>query len=675
MSVLLSEIIQTAPKFSFFDELITIPTDTSLQAHDFIKINKIIDDIGLYLKELHILFVQIYESKIDSINDVEWYFEGKYEINELVRSIDNVESIISKLLIVIDSAENSNHIHFNHLLNKFEETNDLLFEVKKFLILFKRKVDISINYKELTDITIQSLNKEVEDCLKLFIQLQDYKLIPNNIPKFNLEEVISKMKINKISNNFTMKSINLPTFNDLDNSMYQNYTNLEFKIEPLRVSIDFLPLRIQEFKSICSKGKQPFPNLLEEIDNLYDSLISKWEYLMNEIKVFKVELIDFKWNEIFIYLIEEIVKIINNLLEEFSQNPSKNITKKIGDNYKLCINTMTMIKSAVKENIINNSKIIDLFNNQLIVKWNELNDILTTNKRSEDIFEIHHDSNLRSFQTKKRNVSRVTTSPIKNPNEPAGLGIDLGIEVEDNVIPLSIKHPDKIRDIQKSFQIPKSRNLLNEFKLKDEDEETLVSNMADLSVVKTPERINRNDMNVPISDLRINKGFISKIPKLIKNYIQRNGIKARPLIYDKNTKIPIIDKSHPRFQKHLATLNSMNVDHNPTDVNSQFNSPKQLYSPITFQRPRSLTRTRTRSNSRPISPTPRFNSRHSSKTFLSPVNLGLTPQLGNTPNLSYPQSSPSYNSTSPDRPTSSIGSRFDDEHLLQPLKHIKPAWR
>ncbi|GEQ69936.1 hypothetical protein JCM33374_g3612 [Metschnikowia sp. JCM 33374] len=53
-----------------------------------------------------------------------------------------------------------------------------------------------------------------------------------------------------------------------------------------------------------------------------------------------------------------------------------------------------------------------------------------------------------------------------------------------------------------------------------------------------------------------------------------------------------------------------------------------------------------------------------------------------TPNLSYTKAAPSeavspvsWNSTSPERPRSSMGSRFDEIHLTQPLKSVKRPWK
>ena len=157
-NIVLSQIVNSTPRSSFFDELIEIPNNTVLLSHDLFKINKIVDDIFGYLSELLTMFRELRNEKRVT-EDKRWFFEGRDGIYELVQNIENIDSIISQLLGTVDA-----HAHglpdFTSMLGKFEETSDLLLEVKKFLIVFKKKVDIAINFVEINDDIIETLTWE-----------------------------------------------------------------------------------------------------------------------------------------------------------------------------------------------------------------------------------------------------------------------------------------------------------------------------------------------------------------------------------------------------------------------------------------------------------------------------------------------------------------------------------
>ena len=99
---------------------------------------------------------------------------------------------------------------FTSMLGKFEETSDLLLEVKKFLIVFKKKVDIAINFVEINDDIIETLTWETEQCIDIYRKLlKGHEVIQpqaTSVSKFNLEVIISKMKINNLtSTNFSSR--------------------------------------------------------------------------------------------------------------------------------------------------------------------------------------------------------------------------------------------------------------------------------------------------------------------------------------------------------------------------------------------------------------------------------------------------------------------------------------
>ncbi|WEJ92871.1 karyogamy protein kar9 [Yamadazyma tenuis] len=534
----------SAPRFSFFEELIQIPSpESELPNHQVHTINKIVDDIGLYLKELQSIFSQIKMSHVEATVGLEWYYEGKDQIHQLSHNLTNIDSMLTRLLVVLEAAETSKHIEFNHLLNKFEESTDLLLEVKKSMIVIKRKTEISINYKELEETTMWTLNNEIEECLKMFLKLKDLRaLSPSTQHKsLSLPEILQRMQTDGSRG---LRSVSLPTSSEVDESINTEFGNLESRLEPLKVSINFLPLRIEEFERMSSSW---FPEAIATIHQSQTKLMSRWYYFLGDLQQFKKETIDAKWNTIFEFLISRASEIIDGLVIDFEQKANRKISKKIGENYKLCSSTISIVKESVVEKLLNDPEIIHNFNDQLLDKWNLLNDILMRNQKYDDAvnFASSEFTRLKSLQIARTSHSPVravsVTSPVKlhlqeNDVVP-GLGIDLGIDVENSHVPFSIKNSTKVRDFQQRYTIPKSTkpNLLQEFKLskntsKEDDEETLVT--------KTPKLGALTELmeSVKLSEHRPSQHekLPSRIPQIVKNYTQLG--------------LPFVPKKTPHFK-------------------------------------------------------------------------------------------------------------------------------
>lgn len=713
----LSDIVNSTPRFSFFGELIDIPASNSnLLQHDFYRINKIIDDISGYLGELVVIFKELRNSSINMNDDLDWFYEGRDGIYDLIRNVESLDSIISQLLTIVDGTKN--HANVGSLLVKFEGTSDLLLDVKKYLIVYKKKVDIAINFKELNKNIIQSLIKEMERCIKNFIKLLELKVSSpkRHLAKFNLEVITLKMRINSLtSTNISMRSLRLPTFNDLDEYLYNEYLSLESRIKPLKVSLDYLPLKIEEFNMSCrsvSNGNL-FAGSIAEVDSYYKDLIKKWDYLLNELQKLKRDSLDTKWNEIFTYLINEIILkcdfLIETLLDKNTQD--KIITDEIGSIYKLCSNSITLISKAFSESTIDQPALATLFNDNLLPKWHALSDMISNSLKPPvaSIFPCNslsgEDANntLKTYHTIKRSPTpEILNKESFHKKLENGLGIDLGIDVASSNIPFSIQKKDRVRNyVNPSSDSGKNlkQSLMNaidedsvkqDIKLidnnadtfRDDDEITLVNS-------KTPKlAFDMDGINHKVSKLKIHENLetenlwnnllnthtchSSRIPIMVDDYIQL-GLRVIKKVLIPNcesSRIPTISPNHPVFNDSperqniaislkpplfLMNRSLSSIHPSPTPTRSLIQSDDENI----FRKP-----SRKPSIIRNIS-------RQPSGQFTRPLSsLSQT----TTPKLTCTQT-PTYRSTSPDRPPSSIGSRFEDKHLIHPLKSQKPDWK
>ncbi|RLV94756.1 hypothetical protein JA1_001545 [Spathaspora sp. JA1] len=533
--LVLSEILSLTRKFSFFEELINIPQPPcTLSNRDIFKCGKLLSDIHTYLVELVKILKLVSEASSEysnnsNVNILDWYFEGKEGVFDLLRNIDSIESILNQLILVFE--ENNNQIP-QDLVASFHQTNEILLDVKKRIILFKRNLDLAINYQEINQGIIKCLITEIEDCIKNIFKLREIKISSpkRNLPKFNLDDIISKMKINDFTSNVSLKSIRLPTFNDLDERLYLEYLELESKINPLKISLNIVPIKIEEFNSMCL-GQ--FKQARQEIFTSYESMDTKWTYLQQQMSLIKHETIDVKWNEIFQYLIEEIEEQCQYIIEEIkcsslSSSPSTHssqsslLTEGIASTYKQCSNTITIITKAFNEGIITQENLVDLFNNNLLPKWKQACDLIQDSNKANrhKSMPISSSSGFKSFQT----GSRHSFDGAKVKSEIGG--IDIGLDIEPVSVPFSISKPDRVKSFIDSGVT--GENLQQ--KLKD--------------VSKDYNQFNSAAFFNKIISRKCN--FQSKIPRIFTNYHEL----GHPIIEKKinlNCKIPEINFTHPVF--------------------------------------------------------------------------------------------------------------------------------
>lgn len=627
LDITLSRILATTPKFTSFDELIP-PTSQSLLLHEVFVLNKIIDDVHKYLQQVNAVL-----SSIVPQEELNWYYEGRDQVASIVDNIDSLERTISRLLNIIDGTTDFK-ISTSLTLSKFEDTSNVLMDIKKYVIIYKKKVEVAKNYKEIKENIMKSLSHEIDNCLELASKLLATKL---SASKLNLDAITAKI-FNDLVHCHSLKSIRLPTINGSDELIYNEYLSLEERINPLGISLDILPLKIEEFDAMC--GGKLFPRERFDVLTAYDKLSQAWNSLRNIMKVLKRECVDAQWNEIFKNLISETILKCNTLTKSL-ENANSYVTDDIGSMYKLCSNTISIIGNAFKENLITDIKLVSMFNDNLSTKWQVANDMMT---RFTEMQAFH--------------------SRLGSPELGTSMGLDLGVDVNTSNVPYSIQKKDKVQDFfNPSNPALKTRRRGLRFSLQSfNDLDTMVEDddASTLVTHKTPkigggggqERflvplfpISHNDFD---ASTFLNKLATtvplkpSNIPIIQPDYFKRGlPITKKKYLDYKASRLPSISPNHPVFNspdRKRESKQSFFFNNNELLLTGK------LGSPIRQNHKRILSLSEEASNKRPTS-------------LLRDMKV---------PNLSHKNSIQAfYNSTSPERPTSSLGSRFDAAHLLQ----------
>lgn len=722
-SLRISYIFSGRPQFSFFEELISLPEDgTSVLLHDFIKINKLVEDICLYLGSLNSLFRELKAAEEQYAKQLGWYYEGRDQIQNLSQNMENIDSIISRILALIETSKRF-HEHEN-VLSQIERASDMLLEVKKHIIVLKKKVDVAVIYEELNETIMASLLREIEDCIKWYMRILEIKMSSptKHLPKFNMEEVIAKMRINDVTKStFTTKSIQPPTFDEVDAIFYKDYLSLKERLAPIKVSLQYLPIKIEEFKFVCqSLG----PNAYLE-DSIYEteirqkSLFERWTYLLLKMSQLKVNVIDTKLSQVFSFLMHEISSKCDELSIKLQINDATVNIDEIGATYKICCNSITLLSKAFLEETITDEALANYFNDTILTKWQAVSDLLSDVGNLSDSNTITKSgSDKRDVTMRSYNIKPFVTDIKQHKKPNNSLGIDLGLGVASTKVPYSIEKKDRVKNVLKENVDNSAKRSLkdtlvsigstddndnendNEETLmrkktnrhslmtnvsaetmftKEDDEVTLVSNktpnfpvLSCMSPIKEPLEV--KDI-FEVKELRESlpcesrQTKNSKIPIIDKNYIEL-GLPIIPKRLQPEcgrSKIPIL-KPNLSYEKNF--LKSNNVKSLGPTVHMPYTEPKGRWQP-------SPTPVREQISSTPnILTKVRRPARAVSATALEYSRQESVPTLNllKTPSLTLPIS-PAYRSTSPDRPSSSVDSRFDEKHLVQPIKLRKPSWK
>lgn len=698
----LSTLLARAPPLLIVPDLVEKPTGSLLVLqYDFFKIAKVVDDICVHLQSVVRVLTHIEHCMANdpSCGDLGWFCDGREAINSLLNDAAAVDAIIAQLLPQIDLALNAPHQKTYLLLAKFETTANLLLDAKKHIFTVKRSVDVAINYRELTENIMGSLEDEIGLCLRKFSEIRQLKLSSprRHLPKFDLATIVSKMQVHdlSLSTNYSVKSMQLPTFSEIDHTLYSEYLAVEARIAPLNVSLDFLPMKTGEFRSMCGTL---YPDAVSYVDRSYERVIEKWESLQSELAGLKKESLDKKWNEIFAYLIQEVgakSEAVSKTLLEQKRNvtPEELITDEIGSSYKLCSNLITLINRAFVEKVITEADLIKQFNEILLPKWETLNQLVSnTSSKTPDVLpsprtEFQLDSNgLRKFQTVKRDITppekitKNTTSTVLN-----GLGLDLGMDIKSisSQVPFSIQQKERVKDFigtnpsdEKKRSLKQALMRLNGTDSKDhngdedDDAATLVHNptpkldiFSSRDSIVIRDRLSKLRISTDIDDLfeRLKKTpQRSRLPSITADYIKLGlpVLKKKQFAGSQRTRIPSISPNHPVFMSPEKTKQRPKQER-LLDPPQFLMKPDGPDSADFFRKPHGKVRV--------ISTPTRLNSA-----------AGKFGTLSNTPNLQFRASSSperSYMSTSPERPSSSLGSRFEEAHLMAPVSTSRRGQR
>ncbi|CZR50913.1 related to MUC1 Extracellular alpha-1,4-glucan glucosidase [Phialocephala subalpina] len=414
---------------------------------------------------------------LDGEDDVEWAAAGGREgLAEVDNAITRFEELINVYVSAIESLQSRADIATvpaDELKKVVLQVETILAEwekIKKTLKAVKNSVEIAMEWEELWDTVLGDIGNEMDVLARLVFEMEEKRhkslmaetggeggLDINELETIVEETPPSKTRLHA-NNRFSVpasfplspSSPNPATMVQDDSSLLALFA----RMQPLRASLDFLPMRLSTFHY---RAEKIFPSACEELETRRDGLESSWKKLEKDAESLRRELGEDRWVLVFRgagrqaqKMYESVERSVTKLKEAVDagahlQNPAS-MGKKIESyeakkiHYGPAIErVLSIIERGVKDRLTVNGEILRL-HSEMQRKWEAL---------KEQMAEL--DQNLDEIQADKKNqqLRDSISSMLSNDRSTVGSLYDTpGSSPASSVVMTGLTGPEQMAPIQ-----------------------------------------------------------------------------------------------------------------------------------------------------------------------------------------------------------------------------------
>lgn len=665
--------------------------EQGLLIYELSKLQTILREVETYLDGVIDLLGRVEDETLD------WFHKERDLIRTLLKEVSLIELFVALAMTlprILDEED---------VLDLLKHITDQTARAKQVSLQAQTAVSIAAQYHEIRYDNIEDIHREVSACGGLYKSLVDVKLSEDLPSDLTVENIVSKVKLNGSNLSTSIQTPKVMAFTEDEEAFFEKFEQFETRCKPTSVSIQFLEHLVKQFNLSCGVL---FPSAIADVNHDYDMLRKAWRKVLNDFNNLRDSAVNQRWRQLCLFLIDHMVLKLDKIQQELQSNRgSQEISDELSISFKTCSNANTLLHKAMIEHLRSDKIIIERFKSEIVPRWKTVNELLSGSLQLSTLPDTPRGSTPEPGEDGLKPVKMIqkrTPLALSGHKESSstisanGFDLRLGVNPSPN-IPISAEKTDRFIDLDIEPNHERSRKLqMALFGLQessknedihvshDDSTETLVHPRTPethpISTRKYKELLHEMSRSQPPSG--------SKIPIIVSDYIRR-CLPVIKKIPSKGSHIPTISPSHPVFispeRRPKSMQISMSLVPRHTSLRTPYMSPTHLRSPPLFTLPkrRVLGRRQSSAGSLTISDfTPRERSR-ASLLNIRADKISLANQT--TPNLAYDAGGIdevvphfdrlSLRSTSPDRPGSSIGLRFDESHLVRPVKPTKRAWK
>ncbi|KAI2473692.1 KAR9-domain-containing protein [Annulohypoxylon bovei var. microspora] len=387
---------------------------------------------------------------LDSDDDVEWAAAGGREgYEEVENAITRFEGLINVYVTAIEELQNRRDIasvssdDLQRAVTQMEAIMNEWSKIRSTLNNIKGQVETAMEWEELWNMVLGDIQNEMDELSRLIFEMEErrHKSIMavsngDGVDIGDLETIVEETPPAVMRNNrYSVPSFPLspsspgtPTLTQDDSSLLALFA----RMQPLRASLDFLPMRLSVFEA---RAFGAFPTACEELEMRREGLEASYMKLEKDAESLRKELGEDKWVLVFRgagrqaqKMIESVDRSMAKLREAVDQGlqlsspaaMSKKIesyeAKKI--HYGPAIErVLSIIDKGVKDRLTVNGEVLRL-HTELQSKWAEVRESMAT--MSVILEEIQSHKQNQQLRDSISSMLSIDRSTVASGNETPG---------------------------------------------------------------------------------------------------------------------------------------------------------------------------------------------------------------------------------------------------------------
>ncbi|KAF9879837.1 hypothetical protein CkaCkLH20_02648 [Colletotrichum karsti] len=400
-------------------------------------------------------------SGLDSDDDVEWASAGGREgLEEVELAIHRFEDLIKVYVSAIEELqvrEDIANVPPEDLLRAVSQMESIIEEwanIKATLNTVKGQVELAMEWEELWNSVLGDIQTEMDELSRLVFEMEERRhksLIAatsgDGVDIGDLENIVEDTPAPVVKaqtqNRFSLPGLALspgstspgtPTLSQDDSSLLALFA----RMQPLRASLDFLPMRLAVF---AARAEKSFPTACEELEMRREGLDGSYKKLEKDAESLRKELGEDRWVLVFRgagrqaqKMIESVERSMTKLREAIDtgvhlSSPPTMIKKIEGYDAKkthygpAIERVLAIIDKGVKDRLTVNGEILRL-HAEMQSKWELIKDEM----REMDVVVDEVQADNRGQQKRSRDPGQLTSffghhvEPRIRPNDPDAQG-------------------------------------------------------------------------------------------------------------------------------------------------------------------------------------------------------------------------------------------------------------
>ncbi|KAK7532822.1 cortical protein KAR9-domain-containing protein [Phyllosticta citribraziliensis] len=388
---------------------------------------------------------------LDAEDDVEWASAaGREGLDEVDTAINVFETLIKVFVVAIEELqtrpdiENISMQELSKLVDAMEHILNEWSDIKNKLKGVKEQVEIAMEWEELWNTVLGDIGLEMEALSRLVFEMEERRhrsfmaesATDHGVDIEALETIVEETPPNTKAFSTTRFSLTpalanpTPVQSPGQQQEDSNLLALFARMQPLRASLDFLPMRLSQFQV---RAEPVFPSACSELENRCDTLENQWNRLERDAESLRRELGEDRWVLVFRNagnqarkMCESVKRSLIKLHEALDTNEyftdahatAKKIesfeAKKI--HYGPAIErVLTIIDKGVKDRLTVNGEILRL-QHDIRREWASLEEQMKEMQERVDDLNVNQTSQLRdSISTILSNGQSIAGSVIDTP--------------------------------------------------------------------------------------------------------------------------------------------------------------------------------------------------------------------------------------------------------------------